>query len=535
MFKIFADNELIYDSTLTDYVITKGQITKELNKSGQFVFTIYSSHPYYNRIQKMKTIITVYKGEKKVFRGRVINEVIGFYKDKTFTCEGELGFFRDSIQRPFDFSGTPEALLTQFIVNHNSQVGAEKQFSIGEITVIDANDYITRSNSAYESTSDNLYSRLVDSLGGYLFITENEPGDRVINWYADSPYRSGQKIEFGSNLLDFTRTNRAEEIATAVIPLGVEIEDETTGTKSRLTIAEVNNGVDYVFNQEAVDLYGWIYRVETWNDVTIASNLKTKGEAFLAEKIKQSITIELSAIDLSLMDKSIDDFSLGDYIRIVSEPHNLDDDYLLQKLTLDLLKPDNDTIILGYTYSSFTDRTSSQKTTSDNLVKTVEVINNNYAQNTVVDSEIERLMSLINQTSTSITAEVSADYVANDQLVEALGTLYTQLNDLFEFKFTSLESTVNENDIENRRAYRELTSYIRFVDGNIILGEEGNELTVKIENDRIAFLEGAVEVAYFSNQKLYITDAEILASLRIGNFAFIPRENGNLSFKKLGG
>lgn len=534
MFKIFVDDELIYDSTLTDYVITKGQITRELNKSGQFVYTIYSSHPYYNRIQKMKSIITVYKGEKKVFRGRVINEVIGFYKDKTFTCEGELGFLRDSVQRPFDFSGTPEELLTQFIENHNSQVGPEKRFTIGEVTVTDPNDYITRSNSAYESTSDNLYSRLVDPLGGYLFITENETGDRVINWYADSPYRSEQKIEFGSNLLDFTRTNRGEEIATAIIPLGVESEDEN-GVKTRLTIAEVNDGVDYVYNQEAVDLYGWIYHVETWNDVTIASNLKTKGEAFLAEKIKQSITIELSAIDLSLMDKSIDDFSLGDYIRITSDPHTLDDDYLLQKLTIDLLKPDNDTITLGYTYSSFTDRTSAQKSTSENLVKTVETINNNYVQNATVDTEVEKLLSLINQTSTSITAEISADYVANDQLVEALGTLYTQLNDLFEFKFTSLESTVNENDIENRRAYREITSYIRFVDGNIILGEEGNELTVKIENNRIAFLEGATEVAYFSNQKLYITDAEILASLRIGNFAFIPRANGNLSFKKLGG
>lgn len=534
MFKIFADNELIYDSTLTDYIITKGQITKELNKSGQFVFTIYNSHPYYNRIQKMKSIITVYKGDRKVFRGRVINEVIGFYKDKTFTCEGELGFLRDSIQRPFEFSGTPADLLTQFIENHNSQVGAEKRFTIGEVTVIDENDYIARSNSAYESTSDNLYSRLVDSLGGYLFITENASGDRVINWYADSPYRSGQKIEFGSNLLDFTRTNRGEEVATAVIPLGVETEDEN-GTKSRLTIAEVNDGVDYLYNQEAVDLYGWIYHVETWDDVTIASNLKTKGEAFLADKIKQSITIELSAIDLSLMDKSIDDFSLGDYIRITSEPHTLDDDYLLQKLTIDLLKPDNDTITLGYTYASFTDRSSTQNSSNENLVKTVETINRNYVQTATVDTEVEKLLSLINQTSTSITAEISADYVANDQLVEALGTLYTQLNDLFEFKFTSLESTVNENDIERRREYREITSYIRFIDGNIILGEEGNELTVKIENDRIAFLEGGTEVAYFSNQKLYITDAEILASLRIGNFAFIPRANGNLSFKKLGG
>lgn len=535
MFKIYADDELIYDSTLTDYVITKGVITRELNKSGSFVFTIYSSHPYYNRIQKMKTLITVYKGDKKVFRGRVINEVIGFFKDKTFTCEGELGFLRDSIQRPFEFTGTPLELLTSFVDNHNSQVDSYKRFTIGTVTVTDPNDYISRSNSGYETTSDNLYSRLIDPMGGYIFITEDEAGNRVINWYKDSPYRSEQKIEFGENLLSFTRTNRAEDIATAIIPLGVEIEDEATQTKSRLTISEVNEGVDYVYDESAISLYGWIFKTETWDDVTVASNLKSKAEAFLSEKIKQNITIELSAVDLSLLDSSIDDFSLGDYIRITSDPHNLNDDYLLQKQTIDLLKPENDSITLGYTYSSFTDRTSSQNTNNESLVKTVATINSNYVTNTAVDSEIEGLRTLINQTVTSITGEVLADYVVNGELESSLSTLYTQLKDLFEFKFISLESTVNENDIERRREYREIISYIRFEDGNIILGESGNELTVRIENDRIAFLEGGLEVAYFSNQKLYITDAEILASLKIGNFAFFPRANGNLSFKKIGG
>lgn len=535
MYKIFCDDTLIYDSTLEDYVISKGQITKELNKSGSFVFTIHSTNPFYNRIQKMKSIITVFKGEEKIFRGRVINEVIGFYKDKTFTCEGELGFFIDSIQRPYTFTGTPEELLSQFITSHNSQVDASKRFVLGTVTVTDPNNYINRSNEAYETTLDNIQKRLLDALGGYLFVTENTSGERVINWYEESPYKSGQTIEFGENLLDFTKTNRAEDIATAIIPLGYEIENEETGEKSRLTIAEVNENVDYIYDSDAVNLYGWIFKVETWDDITIASNLKTKAEAFLAEKIKQSITIELSAIDLSLMDKTIDSFTLGDYITIISNPHNLNDDYLLEKQTIDLLKPDNDKITLGYSYSSFTDTSVTKNNQNDTIIKTVETIHNNYVTGTVVTNEVESLRSLIDQTSSSITSEILADYVINDELTESLSTLYTQLNDLFEFKFTSLESTVNENDIERRREYREITSYIRFEDGNIILGESGNEITLKVENDKISILEGDIEVAYFNNKKLYITDAEILASLRIGNFAFMPRDNGNLSFKKIGG
>lgn len=37
------------------------------------------------------------------------------------------------------------------------------------------------------------------------------------------------------------------------------------------------------------------------------------------------------------------------------------------------------------------------------------------------------------------------------------------------------------------------------------------------------------EVAYLSNNKLYVTQAEILTRLQIGHFAFEPQTNGNLS------
>ena len=342
-------------------------------------------------------------------------------------------------------------------------------------------------------------------------------------------------IQFGENLLDFTKTNRAEDIATAIIPLGYEIENPTTGEKSRLTIANVNNGVDYVYNADAVALYGWIFKVESWDDEEDASNLKRKGEAFLVDKIKQSITIELSAIDLSLMDHSIDAFRMGDNIPIVSEPHGLDDTFLLEKQTIDLLKADNDKITLGYAYASFTDTTASLNKSNTELFKTVETIRANYVTNAVVNSHVTDLQSLIEQTSTSITSEISSNYVINDELVSAISTLYTQLNNTFEFKFTDLETTVNDHNTTNRREFREIEKYIRFEDGDIVVGQEGNEVTLRVENDRLSILEGGVEVAYISNKKLYVTDAEILASLRIGNFAFYPRANGNLSFKKVGG
>ena len=60
---------------------------------------------------------------------------------------------------------------------------------------------------------------------------------------------------------------------------------------------------------------------------------------------------------------------------------------------------------------------------------------------------------------------------------------------------------------------------------------------IKIGYEGISFIQSGVEVAYLSNeaqtQKLYINDGHIVKSLRIGNYAFVPRDNGNLSFRKV--
>ena len=47
--------------------------------------------------------------------------------------------------------------------------------------------------------------------------------------------------------------------------------------------------------------------------------------------------------------------------------------------------------------------------------------------------------------------------------------------------------------------------------------------------NRLAFYMNDTEVAYLSNNKLYVTQAEILTKLIIGRFAFEPQANGNLS------
>lgn len=77
-----------------------------------------------------------------------------------------------------------------------------------------------------------------------------------------------------------------------------------------------------------------------------------------------------------------------------------------------------------------------------------------------------------------------------------------------------------------------LTDYIHFGDGSITFGETGNDITLKLENDKVAFYSGTKRIAYFSNNSFEIENLTN-GKIRFQNFGFIPRASGNLSFTKL--
>ena len=74
-----------------------------------------------------------------------------------------------------------------------------------------------------------------------------------------------------------------------------------------------------------------------------------------------------------------------------------------------------------------------------------------------------------------------------------------------------------------------IQTYMTFSESGLVIGKTGNPFTFRVVNDRLAFYMNNTEVAYLSNNKLYVTQAEILTRLQIGKFAFEPQTNGNLS------
>lgn len=530
MYRVYCDGFLLYHSKLENLQIFNPSVELELNKTGSFEFTIYPDHPYYGLINKLRSIITVYQDDYLLFRGRVLDEEIGWHNEKHIACEGDMAFLLDSVLRPFSYSGTAAEFLAYVLGLHNAQVDASKHIQAGTVTV---EGYITHDTADYTTTKETLEKVLVEPLGGYL-MTRTVDGITYLDYLSEINLLAPQKITFGANLLDLKKVRKGEDIATVVIPLGAKLKDEEgKDTGLRLTISTVNGGADFVLDSDAIAQFGTVVKSVIFDDITDPEALKQEGQAYLAESVNQWETIELTAADLATADKAFTSFHLGTQVQVASVPHGLDERFRVSKLSIKLLEPGANKLTLGKTVIGFSEAVKGVSAGQKVILQTVE--KSAQAASEAVYNVEQNLLASIQTSEENIKSTVAESYYLKedtDALISSVSTEIEQTKNSVEIQFTQFSADIEAVAAGADAEFEEIKKFIRFVDGKILLGEVGNELELEIANDRISFLQDGAEVAYFSNRKLYVTDAQILHSLQLGNFAFMPRENGNLSFKR---
>ena len=531
MYRVYADNQLIYHSKLESMPIFAATAELEQNKTGSFDFTVLANHPRAHLLNRMKPIITVYQGDYLMFRGRILEERIGWHNEKELHCEGDLAFLLDSILRPFSFAGTPAEFLTYVLGLHNAQVDASKHFAVGSVTV---EGYLTHDAEEYTTTKETLEKALLEPFG-WFFQTRFQDGQAYIDYLATSTLLAPQTIEFGKNLISLERIRKGADIATVIIPLGEKLKDEEgNDTGKRLTIEAVNGGADFVQDDAAIAQFGIIVKSVIFDGVTDAETLKAEGQAYLADSVKLPDTIELTAADLSAAGLDIASFHLNTMVRVISKPHGIDQLFMVTKLSINLFDPASSKLTLGGVIEGFSGAIQGLANQQQQILHTVE-------QSATTASEavynVERnMLASMQVAADNIQSVVAENYYLKDDtdaLISSVSTQIEQTKNSVEIQFTQFSQDIAAVSTGADAEFEEIRKYIRFVDGKILLGEVGNELELQIANDRISFLQDGAEVAYFSNRKLFVTDTQILHSLQLGNFAWMPRTNGNLSFKKL--
>lgn len=112
--------------------------------------------------------------------------------------------------------------------------------------------------------------------------------------------------------------------------------------------------------------------------------------------------------------------------------------------------------------------------------------------------------------------ENSSEWVSlDDQIVTQLTNLEQTINE-FEFQFSSKTEL---QDLENNTSYKfsQINKYIRFIDGDIHISEEGNPFNLIISNDRISFMNADLELAYFKGDELYVDKLKAITQITVAS------------------
>ena len=345
MYKIYHNDKLIYSPRSPDVTLGKAELTQQANCAGAIQIIMYPQNPAYKSVKEMASIITVKEDDETIYEGRIttINDEISF--EKTLQTEGALAYLNDSVIRPFSFSGDVSEFVEKILKEHNAQVEEGKQILAGNIGVQAA---LKITEEEYTTAMQQLQSQLPGILGGYLEIRYKN-GKKYLDYLEKRTLINTQVIEYGENMVDLSDQKAGSDIATVLIPLGAKDENQ-----KRITIEKVNDGKDYLTNDEAVAEYGKIVRTVVYDDITSPTILKQTAEKELPKYATRERTIELTAADLAAAGYNIRSFAWGQKVRCHSRVHGIDTTADITTKKTDLCNPANSRITVGDIKTTYT-------------------------------------------------------------------------------------------------------------------------------------------------------------------------------------
>lgn len=475
MYQIQCDGYILHDTTIDDLKVINPKCSLEINKTGSLTFEIPPTHPYYDKIKKHTSEIRLYQDDRVLFNGRVLNDESDFENIKVIECEGDLSYFIDSIQRPKVYNLTGANAIKEYLTDvvniHNSQVDERKRFTVGNVTVTTST---INSVSNYGDTKT-LLDSLVKTYGG-MFTVRYDNGVKYLDYLGEFP-TCNQIIEFGKNIVDLTKYLKGEDIYTAIIPIGAKIKSDSSSTGSeieeRFTISSLADSVvgtlkkvsDYVYDIEAVKKWGWIWKKLDLNKVEDAEELLRVAKETLRNAVNDTLSIELTAVDLHLLNVNIDSISVGDKIRCISLPHNINTMLIVQNMGIDIDNPANNKIKLTSPEKPFdVDVTLTSK--NNNTDETV----NKYKDTIDTIPSYENLNSLVNKNNDKLMNYVDTNHPSYDDFNTAVNDFKGWADNRY-LKDADLSDYAKTADLSDYATKVDLSEYAKIADVNTAFNE----------------------------------------------------------------
>ena len=549
MYQLKYKDYILHDMRLADekLIIRDPSVKLAVSKAGEMSFTVDAEHPYLSNLRRMSGLVELLDGTLPIYRGRITSDTKDFYGAHKIETEGIMAVLNDSIIPPFNFpedftedasynaaaaSGNVVEFFFRWILSqHNAQVTAEQQIKPGVVTVSDPNNYITRSSEEYATAMSTISDKLIKSaLGGYLLIRYEDDGN-YLDYYAALPLTNTQSVEFAEHPLGLTRDPDGTHFRSAILPEGKDGLTIEALPDGDLTDDLVKSGLT-IYSKSGMATYGRITRHIKWDDVTVAANLQTKAKAALADNgLSMPETITCKAVDLGWQD-GIQHFRVGRMTALFSTPHGYSASYPLMELAPDILDPGNTQITLGATQQTYTGAQIDAKRETDKRIESTrqeisERVDESSSQ--VIQATHQQITDL-QQNVNSIILSALENYVETgdfDSYKEEVSTKLSVLTDQLSIDITKVTERIDKVDGDLQSKYSEITKAFRFTSDGLIIGETGNEILLRLDNDVLQFVRN-------NTPELQIT-AEGVEAMRIkvsilciGNVVWTEDENGDV-------
>ncbi len=209
-------------------------------------------------------------------------------------------------------------------------------------------------------------------------------------------------------------------------------------------------------------------------------------------------------------------------------------------MEIPLNNPGSMSVTLGDTRPSLIGDNAAQRASAAKRLETIEAdyVTNQEVMAITTDQIVNNTTIL--QSAQQIILSALEDFVRTSDFTAFQSSIQTTLSIMagtIEANFTETTSDISEMNGAVSQQFESIRSFIRLIASGIVIGQSNSAIKLKLENDVLYFFTGAEDtvapenaMAYFSAGKLYVNDVEILTSMRIGPFAWVP-ESDNLNFK----
>lgn len=336
------DEHTLYIPGNEEYTVISAVLSLSVGSVGEFTFTVPLNNPRYNEIVD-HSIITVYEDNAEIWRGDIQDIKTNFDKSLNVYCLEDMAWLgEEAVAMTAITNQTYGQRFSAAIATYNTNQVAKRQFTAGQLTSVTTTNTCTWTPQYEENLLDCLRNYIADD--GYIRIRRDYTGN-VLTRYVDivrlSDYgqQADQRIEFGSNLLDFVKEMDNTNFLNVIYPYGKETETPLYGEiMQRVAGTPIQNDVSIAaFGRRARSV---VFEADS------LSKLNSLAQSYLNRYSQPIVKLQIRAVDLGNIE-AVNRIHLGDSVRIIAAPFGIDQWSYATKQELDLLNIANNEITLA--------------------------------------------------------------------------------------------------------------------------------------------------------------------------------------------